>query len=511
MEKIREIIRLNEAGLSDRMIHRALFVSRPVVKEYVEKIRSAGLDYTTIRDMADETLLEVIEGRKSASERYQNLSNLFSHVSKELMRPGVTLQCVWQEYRAEHPDGYSYSQFCYHFQVWRSASELSMHIEHKVGDKMFIDFAGKKFEIIDKKTGELKEVETFVSVLGASQYTYVEAVATQKKEDVIKATRNAFRYFGGVTSAVVPDCMKTAVTKPDKYEPDINPEYSDFARHYQTVILPARPNRPKDKALVENAVRIVYMWIYAALRDRIFHSLEELNFAIRQELEKYNAKPMQKFGISRKALFEQIEKQTLAPLPTEPYIIRRFKSLKVQFNYHIYLSEDKHHYSVPYRCRTRQVRVIYNDSVVEIFYNNQRLAFHKRDRTANGYTTIKEHMPSQHQVMSEWNPQRLINWASTLGEYVETVISHILEQRQHPEQAYKVCLGILNLAKKFDKERLNKACRRAVDFQNYSYKGINNILANKLEDQQTDCFETPLTTHQNIRGNRYYLGSTHKP
>lgn len=341
MEKIREIIRLNEAGLSDRMIHRALFVSRPVVKEYVEKIRSAGLDYTTIRDMADETLLEVIEGRKSASERYQTLSNLFSHVSKELMRPGVTLQCVWQAYRAEHPDGYSYSQFCYHFQVWRSASELSMHIEHKVGDKMFIDFAGKKFEIVDKETGELKEVETFVSVLGASQYTYVEVVATQNKEDVIKATQNAFRYFGGVTSAVVPDCMKTAVTKPDKYEPDVNPEYSDFARHYQTVILPARPNRPKDKALVENAVRIVYMWIYAALRDRIFHSLEELNFAIRQELEKYNAKPMQKFGISRKMLFEQIEKHALAPLPTEPYIIRRFKSLKVQFNYHIYLSANR--------------------------------------------------------------------------------------------------------------------------------------------------------------------------
>ena len=505
MEKIREIIRLKEAGLSDRMIHRALFVSRPVVKEYVEKIRSAGLDYTAIRDMADESLTEVIEGRKSASERYQTLSNLFEHVSKELMRPGVTLQRLWQEYRSEHPDGYSYSQFCYHFQVWRSTSELSMHIEHKVGNKMFIDFAGNKLEIVDKETGQLKEVETFVSVLGASQYTYVEAVATQQKEDGIRATQNAFRYFGGVTCAVVPDCMKTAVTRPDKYEPDINPEYADFSRHYQTVILPARPNRPKDKALVENAVRIVYMWIYAALRDRIFHSLEELNFAIRQELEKYNAKPMQKRGISRKALFEQIEKQALAPLPTEPYVIRRFKSLKVQFNYHIFLSEDKHHYSVPYRYRTKQVTVIYSDSVVEIFYNNQRLAFHKRVRTANGYTTIKEHMPSQHRVMSDWNPERLINWARKLGEYVEVVISHILRRAEHPEQAYKVCLGILNLTRTVEAERLNKSCRKVVEFGNYSLKGIRNILKNKLEEQQIDCFETlPPRNHQNIRGNNYY-------
>ena len=505
MEKVREIIRLNEAGLSDRMIHRALSVSRPVVKEYTRKVRSAGLDYATIRDMADETLTEVIAGHKSTSERYQTLSNLFVHLSRELKRPGVTLRRLWQEYRSEHPDGYRYSQFCYHFQLWRSSSDLSMHIEHKAGDKMFIDFAGKKLEIVDKETGEAREVETFVSVLGASHYTYVEAVATQKKEDVIKATQNAFRYFGGITCAIVPDCMKTAVTRPDKYEPDINPEYADFARHYQSVILPARPNRPKDKALVENAVRIVYMWIYAALRERIFHSLEQLNFAIRQELEKYNAKPMQKFGISRKALFEQIEKQARAPLPAQPYVIRRFKSLKVQFNYHIYLSEDKHHYSVPYRYRGRQVRVIYNDSVVEIFTNNQRLAFHKRDRTANGYTTIKEHMPARHQLMSDWNPDRLITWAHKLGEYVEVVIAHILQRAEHPEQAYKVCLGILNLSKTVETERLNKACRKVLEFGNYSLKGIRNILKNKLEEQQIDCFETfEHPNHQNIRGNSYY-------
>ena len=504
MEKAREIIRLKQCcGLKHRAIARALGVSRPVVKDYILKIESAGLDYAAIEQMDDDTLLEIIKGPRSTSERYQVLSEKFEYFTKELKRPGVTLGCLWQEYRNEHPDGYSYSQFCYHFQVWRNTSALTMHIEHKVGDKMFVDFTGKKLEIVNKHTGEITEVEVFVALLAASQYTYVEAVAAQKKDDWLKANQNAFEYFGGVPRALVPDCLKSAVTKPNKYEPDINPEYADFARHFQTVILPARPNSPKDKALVEGAVRIVYAWIFAALRNRIFHSIEELNQAIRQELETYNAKPMQKLGISRKELFEQIEKDALLALPQERYTRRNFKSLKVQFNYHIYLSDDKHHYSVPYRYRARQVQVIYTDAVVEIFYKNTRIAFHKRNRTANGYTTIKEHMPSHHQAMSDWNPERLINWAANIGEHVKAVIEHILEHRQHPEQAYKVCLGILNLAKKFEAERLNKACQRAIDFQHYSYKGIKNILEKRLENRQLDCFEA-LPEHQNLRGNRYY-------
>ncbi len=505
MEKVREIIRLKEqGGLSHRAIARALNLSRPVVKDYLGKIESRGLDYATIKHMDDSTLLEIIEGPgKTPSKRYEVLSQQFEYFVKELKRPGVTLLRLWQEYRAEVADGYSYSQFCYHFQLWRSASELTMHLNHKAGDKMFMDFTGKKLHLVDKTTGKLKEVEVFVAVLGASQYTYVEALASQRKEDWIKANQNAFHYFGGVPRALVPDCLKAAITKPDKYEPDINPEYADFARHYQTVILPARPKRPKDKALVEGAVRIVYAWIFAPLRNRIFTSLEELNGAIREELQKYNAKPMQKSNLSRKELFEQIEKAALLPLPQEKYTIRNFKSLKVQFNYHVYLSEDKHYYSVPYRYRAKRVQLIYTHSVVEIFHQNHRIAFHKRDRTPNGYTTLKEHMPPHHQAMSDWNPQRLINWANHMGEYVKAVVEHILAHRPHPEQAYKVCLGILNLAKKFDQSRLNKACRIAIAFQHYSYKGIKNILENRLEEQQLDCFEA-LPEHQNIRGNHYY-------
>jgi transposase len=378
-----------------------------------------------------------------------------------------------------------------------------MHITHKVGDKMFVDFTGKKLQIVDNLTGEIKDVETFVAILGASQYTYLEAVASQKKEDWIKANQSAFHYFGGVPAAVVPDCLKAAVKNANWYEPEINPEFLDFARHYQTTILPARPAHPKDKALVEGAVKIVYSWIFAALRNQIFHSLEDLNGAIREQLQKYNAKPMQKLKVSRKQLFDEIEKPALKPLPVEKYVLRNFKRLTAQLNYHVYLSDDKHHYSVPYRYRGKELSVFYTDAVVEIFYKNQRIACHPRKRATPGYSTVKEHMPSHHQAMSDWNPQRLIDWAKNIGEPVQKVIEHVLAEREHPEQGYKVCLGILNLAKKFDKERLNKACQRAIEFHHFSYKGIQNILNHGVEDCQADLFQ-PLPSHDNIRGNQYY-------
>jgi transposase len=505
MNKVREIIRLNEqCNLGQRAIARALNISRPVVKAYINKIQSSGLDCSMIKNIDDDTLLQIVEGtRMSNSDRYQVLRMKFDYFLKELKRTGVTLERLWQEYQDEHPDGYSYSQLCYHFQVWRSTSELTMHMDHKVGDKVFVDFSGKHLQIVDKKSSEITDVEIFVAVLGASQYTYVEAVATQQKHDWIKVNQNTFHYFGGVPQAIVPDCLKSAVQKANKYEPDINPEYFDFASHYQTTILPARPNAAKDKALVEGAVRIVYVRIFAALRNRIFYSLEELNQAIWHELEKHNNTPMQRPKISRKELFDDMEKAALKPLPAEKYVIRNFKSLKVQFNYHIYLNDDKHYYCVPYRYRGKQIRLVYTDSIVEIFYKNRRIAFHKRSRIVNGYTTVKEHMPPHHRAVSEWNPQRLIKWAGKIGEYVELVVSHILANRPHPEQAYKVCLGILSLSKKYDKQRLNKACQRAIYFDHYSYKGIKNILENRLEDYQIECFP-PMPTHSNIRGNKYY-------
>lgn len=505
MNKVREIIRLYEqCNLSQRSIARALSISRPVVSEYLSKIQSAGLTYASVENLDDDTLLKIIEGNRNAnSDRYRILRVKFKYFVKELKRTGVTLERLWREYRQEHPDGYGYSQFCYHFQVWRDASELTMHMTHKAGDKMFVDFAGKHLEIVDRLTGEIIKVEVFVAILGASQKTYVEAVRTQQKPDWIMANSNAFHFFGGVTLAIVPDCLKTAITKPDRYEPDINPEYEDFARHYRTVILPARPSAPKDKALVENAVKIIYSRIYAAIRNRIFHSLKELNQAILEELENHNAAPMKRLNISRNQLFLETEKSSLKPLPAEKYQIKNFKTVKAQYNYHVYLSEDKHYYSVPYRLRGSEVKLIYTQSVVEIFYKKRRVATHKRDRTPGGYTTNPDHMPTKHRFVSEWNPQRFINWAGNIGEHVEIVIRRNLESREHPEQAYKTCMGILSLARKYNNTRLNKACKRAISFDLYSYKGIERILKRNLEESQLDTFET-LPAHENIRGNTYY-------
>jgi len=505
MNKVREIIRLYEqCNLSQRSIARALSISRPVVSEYLSKIQSSGLDYSAIEKLADDTLLEIIEGAKNHnSDRYQILRERFRYFVKELKRTGVTLERLWQEYREEHPDGYGYSQFCYHFQVWRNVSELTMHMPHKAGDKMFVDFAGKHLEIVDSRTGEIKEVEVFVAVLGASQLTYVEAVESQKKHDWITANRNALHYFGGVPLAIVPDCLKTAITKPDRYEPDINPEYEDFARYYQTVILPARPSAPKDKALVENAVKIIYSRIYAVIRNRIFHNLKELNQAIREELEKHNDAPMQRLNISRNQLYLETEKSALKHLPLEKYQLRGFKTVKAQYNYHVYFSDDKHYYSVPYRLRGSMVRLIYTQSVVEIFYKKRRVAIHQRDHKPGGYTTNPDHMPPNHRFVSEWNPQRFINWAGNIGEHVEIVIRRNLESREHPEQAYRSCMGILSLARKYNNSRLEKACKRAVSFDLYSYKGIEKILKRNLEEYQLDTFEA-LPVHDNIRGNTYY-------
>ena len=505
MDRVREILRLKEqCDLSERAIARTVNVSRPVVKHYLERLAQAGIDYAALGGMNDDALLSLLKSdQEPHSERYQLLHQKFAALAQELKRPGVTLLRLWQEYREQHPQCYGYSQFCYYFQLWRSSSELTMHIDHKAGDKMFVDFTGKKLHVVNRQTGELQEVEVFVAVLGASQLTYVEAVGSQQKHDWLRINRNALEYFGGVPKAIVPDCLKTAIGQANKYEPEIHPEYADFARHYHTTILPARPYHPKDKALVENAVRIVYTWIFAALRNRVFHDLEELNRAISEELEKYNRKPMQKIKLSRRQLFDQIEKPTLAPLPVERYVQRSFKRLKAQFNYHIYLSQDQHYYSVPYRYRGQHVIVIYSDTTVEIFHKHQRLALHKRARIPKGYSTIPEHMPSNHQAMSDWNPQRLIRWAQSIGENVQLVIEKILSRTPHPEQGYKTCLGILSLAKQFGHIRLEQACQRARGFEYYSYKGIKNILDNNLENSQLDCFQA-LPEHHNLRGPHYY-------
>jgi transposase len=506
MKKIREIIRFKEGGgMSDRKIARALNISRPVVAQYVSDFRATGLSYQDIKEMPDSQFLALFEKQRSTkSSKYEELSELFPHLVTELKRTGVTLMLLWKEYQRKHPDGYSYSQFCYHFQVWRNASKVTMRIEHKAGDKMFVDYAGDKLVIVDRRTGKEKTVEVFVAILGASQLTYAEASMSQKSEDWIRSNERAFLYFGGVTQAIVPDNLKSGVTKIDRYEPGINFMFDDFAEHYDTAILPARVARPKDKALVENAVALVYQRIYAPLRNRSFGSLVELNEAISDLLDKHNTRPFQRLKLSRRQLFEKIEQRVLKPLP-ERYAIKQSKDLTVQFNYHIELREDRHYYSVPWQLKGKRVRAVYDDRNVAIYYDNVRIIQHKRDYTPNGYSTLHTHMPPQHRFYAQWSPERLTKWAQSIGDDVAEMIRIVLKSRKHPEQAFKSCMGILNLVKKYEPARVNKACGRALEFGFYFYKRIKSILDKGLEEEPlAESKEVTVSSHDNIRGSQYY-------
>ncbi len=508
MRKIRKIIRLAvEGGMSKRKISRAFKVSRPVVSQYLSDYSASGLNIEEVDRMTDSELLALFEkNRRRNKPKYRALVKLFPDYVKELKRAGVTRHLLWEEYSRKYTRGYGYSQFCYHFQVWKNATDVRMHLDHKAGDKMFVDYAGEKLKMVDPKTGQETAVEVFVSVLGATQLTYVEATMTQQKEDWLRSNERAMWYFNGVPAAIVPDNLKSGVTSSNRYEPGINDLFDDFAGYYGTVILPARAGTPRDKALAENGVKLAYQRIYAPLRDKTFYSLEEINEAIMPLLERHNDKPFQRLGISRRELFEEVEQDELKSLPIERYPLKHFKELKVQINYHIELRDDWHYYSVPWQLKGKRVRVIYDERNVAIYYDNTRVVQHRRDRTRGGYTTLYHHMPPAHRYYDDWNPERFRKWAASIGENTEKMIVKVISKRRHPEQAYKVCLGILSLAKSYSPDRLDKACSRALDYGIHSYKRIKNILENKLEKESLSVLEAgrQINEHENIRGSFYY-------
>ncbi len=380
-----------------------------------------------------------------------------------------------------------------------------MHFTHKAGDKLFIDFTGKKLSIVDKDTGEIQDLEVFVCVLGSSQYTYVEACQSQKKEDFMACIENALWFYGGVPQALVPDNLRAAVSKSSRYEPKVNADLVDFAAYYETAVLPTRAYKPRDKAIVENTVRIIYTRIFAPLRNETFHSRTSINKAIQEQLKKHNNMSFRGREYSRLTLFNEIEKQALKPLPEKRYEIKRQSRATVHKNSHIYFSKDRHYYSVPYQHIGKRVKVIYSDSSIEIYHQNELLTLHARQFKKYAYTTIKEHMPSHHQFISEWSSEKFISWASQIGLHCQTLIIKILDKKQHPEQSYKSCLGILHLAKKAGKQRLDKACKRALDYGSYNYNIIDRILKNgwdELDEDEKESIDIP--KHNNIRGSQYY-------
>ena len=428
MERIKEVIRYGvTTDLSARAIGRAVQVSRTAVAKYLEWFRASGLTWEQTRALPDSELVRVLEGHREprTNARHERLAERFPKMVKELRRKGVTLQLLWEEYLREHPDGYQHSQFCYHFHRWRQSAEVGMHIDHKAGEKLFVDYAGDRLAIVGREGGKQRAVETFVAILAASELTYVEASATQRSEDWIRSNERALRYCGGSPQAIIPDNLRSAVSRSDPYEPGINPQFDAFAEHYGVVIMPARVRQARDKALVENAVRLVYQRIYAPLRDRTFHSLEELNAAIRPLLEEHNRRRFQRLPYSRRELFEQIERHTLAPLPPYHFPLQQIREVTVGFNYHVELREDRHHYSVPWQLRTRdprtKVKLLYDERTVSIYYDNVRIAEYRRDRHPGGYTTLPDHMPPQHRWYAEWTPERFLRWGRTLGANVEAV------------------------------------------------------------------------------------------
>jgi transposase len=517
MEKVRTILRYSETTqLSERQIARAMNVSRTVVGKYVQAFRSSGLRLEELEGMSDSELSARLAGtgKPPKSARYTALCARFPAMLKELRKKGVTLELLWEEYLRECPQGYQYSQFCYHFHSWRRTDErMSMHIDHKAGDKMFVDYAGAKLAYTDPLRGREHPVEVFVAILGASELTYVEASESQQQQEWIRSNERALWYFGGVPEALVPDSLKSAVTESDPYEPGINPAFDDFAAHYGLVIVPARVRKARDKALVENAVHLVYQRIYARLRNRTFYSLGQLNEAIRELLEQHNERPFSRLAFSRRQLFEEIERPVLRPLPTERYPIKTTQMATIRYNYHVELTEDRHYYSVPHYLRAEsgekkpQAKIVYDERVVAIYYDNVRIAQHLRDRTPNGYTTAEGHMPPRHRWYAKWTPERFLSWAHTLGEEVQEAIRQVLDSRRYPQQAYNTCMGILNLEKKYGASRLNKACRRALSFQMCSYRRISNILKQGLEEDsqpQLEVHVQPPAVHENLRGSGYY-------
>ena len=504
--ELRQLLLLKEKGESNRSCERFLSIHRNTINHYVRLFRASGLSYTQLLDYNNKDLNDLFPVRDPINtERYSILSGYFLYFEKELKKPGCTREALWREYLNKHPDGYSYSQFNEHLAKWRRKIKVSGKLIHKVGDKVYVDYTGKKMHITNKQTGELTDVEVFVGILPASQYTYVEASMSQKKEDFIISMNHCLEYFEGVPKTIVTDNLKSAVTKSSKYEAILNKSLKALAIHYKTSINPTRSYSPQDKALVEGAVKLVYQRIFYPLNNMTFFSIEALNKAIKEKLVEYNNYQMKQLETSRNKQFVDIEKPYLAALPSQPYELKEYKKAKVQKMGFIYLHEDKNYYSVPFRYIGQNVEVQYNSEDVEIYYNTERIAIHKRNYTKGFYTTKEEHLSSSHKFYHDWSPDYFLNWANKYGNNVHEYIGKLLEQATYPEIAYKQCLGVINLKKEYTPQRLDNACKMALNQSRHGYRIIKNILANKMDMiNQTTVTKPHITKHVNIRGSESY-------
>ena len=503
MHKIEEVLRLRfDAGLSMAQIARACGLSKGVVSKYLSLAQAKGISWPYDGDA--NALVEALVPRRAVSTGYTEPDYAAMH--RELKRKGVTLQLLWSEYAAEHGDSaYRYSRYCERYRHWRARQRRSMRQRHVAGEKLFIDYAGQTVEIINAKTGEVRKAQIFVAVLGASSYTYAEATWTQSLPDWIASHQRAFQFFGGTPRLLVPDNLKSAVTKASRYEPVVNSTYQEMARHYRTAILPARPYKPKDKSKAEIGVQVVERWILARLRHTTFFSLAELNRHIRALLTSLNERAFQKLPGSRRSQFETLDLPALNPLPGAPYTYAQWKRAKPGVDYHIEV--DKHYYSVPHRYVGQVLEVRITAATIECFHGGKRIASHPRARTG-GYTTSSEHMPAAHRAHRDWSPERFLRWAESIGPNTHTVVEGQLKNYPHPEHGYRKCLGLLNNARRYGAQRLEAACAHALHIQSPSYRSVTSILKQGFDRQplpEADGHRPlELPAHDNVRGADYY-------
>lgn len=507
MKKLNQILKFKEWGYSIKKIARDLGLARNTVKKY---LYDDHLEITSNETGQLKVNTQALQSDTTSylGPRYGQLQDYFGRIEQDTHNHGVTRQLLWKEYKEQYPDGYNYSQYCHHYQTYMRQKDVVMHFEHEAGEEAMIDFAGKTMSYVELDSGQVINCQVFIGVLPFSGLVYVQAVHTQNTYDFNDCINGLLKYYGGSPKIIVCDNLKTAVNRPSKYEPVFTELCEQLAQHYHACFNATRPYKPRDKAMVERYVNIVYNHIYAPVRHQTFHSLEQLNAAIREKLEELNHRKYQGSAYSRWQLYREREQDLLIPLPTEGFKLKKVVQATVQRNYHIQLSEGRHYYSVPYQWVGRKVKVLYDQHTVEIFADYTRIAVHQRHSLGKAYHTLVEHMPAQHQYVHQikgWTKVDLIQQAAYLGCHVEKVAEHILAASFYPEQNYKACYGLIMLKKQYTAERIDRACQRALTGPIIRYSTIRDILYKGL-DQQTELFhdDRPLPGHDNIRGPQLY-------
>ena len=506
MSQIKQLLQLHEQGKSIKFIARSLGISKNTVKTYLAKVSLISLDIQTLLAMDDPIMESMFHAGNPAykDDRFEQLKSWLDYYSNESSGVGVTKHVIWGEYREANPKGYGYSQFCYHLSQQHLAGKPSMVLHHLAGEKLFIDYAGKKLFYTDLESGEIVPCQIFVACLPYSDYSFAMAVRSQNINDFLYALGYCLQELGGVPQVLVPDNLKSAIIKASSYEPEVNRALEDFANHYHTTVIPARARKPKDKALVENQVKLIYARVFARLRNQKFFDLASLNKAIKEKIMDHNQTRMQQKPYCREEKFLSDEKHLLQPLPEQPFELKYYRELKVAKNNHIYLAQDKHYYSVPYTYTGQYAKVIYTRSMVYIYVNGEQVAVHVRDYKPGGYTTVKEHLCSAHQHYLDRSPDYYMDRAKSKSDELYQFMVLMFAQNRHPEQLYRTCDGLLSLQRKTDQEDFHKACLMAIEHQNYSYRFIVNILTNKMTGQPETKEKKPLPDHENLRKKEYY-------